>query len=56
MIDMGMDSKKVKTMKVGDYEELDAALYLWFRQQRERNVSVSGVFLQEKARLLYERL
>ena len=51
MVDMG--AKKVKTMKVGEYEKLDEALYIWFRQQREKNVPVSGPLLMEKARILF---
>ena len=43
-------------MKIGEYEKLDYALYIWFRQQRELNIPVSGALLQEKARVLYERL
>ena len=30
---MGMDSKQVKTMNVDDYEDFNAALYLWFQKQ-----------------------
>ena len=51
MVDMG--AKKVKTMKVGEYEKLDEALYIWFRQQCEKNVPVSGPLLMEKARILF---
>jgi transposase-like protein len=45
-----------KTLNLGTYDKLDEALYIWFRQQRERNVPVSGSLLQEKARILYEQL
>jgi len=31
MTEMGV--KKAKTMKVGSYEKLDKALYIWFHQQ-----------------------
>ena len=31
-----------KAMKVGTYIKLDAALYIWFRQQREKKVKVNG--------------
>ena len=51
MVDMG--AKNVKTMKVGEYEELDEALYIWFCQQHEKNVLVSGQLLMEKARILF---
>ena len=45
MTDMGVKSVDTKAMKLGTYEKLDAALYMWFRQQRERNVPVSGCTL-----------
>ena len=47
---------KAKALKVGAYEKLDEALYIWILQQREKDVPVTGVLLQEKARLLYEWL
>ena len=55
-VDMGFKKATAKTMKIGDYEKLDEALYMWFRQQRELNIPVSGALLQEKARVLFERL
>ena len=30
------NGNKKKAMKVGDYKELDVALYIWFRQQQEK--------------------
>ena len=51
-----MKDVKAKALKVGAYEKLDEALYIWILQQREKDVPVTGVLLQEKARLLYERL
>ena len=56
MVDMGFKKVTAKTMKIGDYEKLGEALYIWFRQQRELNFPVSGAILQEKARILFERL
>ena len=56
MTDMGVKAVNTKTMKMGSYEKLDAALYIWFRQQRENNIPVSGPFLQEKAKLLFDKL
>ena len=38
MVDMG--TKNAKTRKVGEYEKLDEALYIWFRQQRDKNIPV----------------
>ena len=45
-----------KVMKFGEYNELGEALYIWFRQQRELDHCVSGVILQEKARVMFEQL
>ena len=41
--------KAKKAMKVGMYHKLDSALYLWFRQQREKGIPVTGLILLEKA-------
>ena len=56
MTEMGLKDVKAKTMKIGTHEKLDEGLCIWFRQQREKDVPVTGVLLQEKAKLLYERL
>ena len=49
--------RTTKTMKGGMYQKLDSALYLWFRQQREKKIPVTGPILLEKAtefrKLLY---
>ena len=34
--DMGIKKVKVKAMKMGSHKQLDEALYIWFRQQREK--------------------
>ena len=48
---MGFKKASAKTVRVGEYEKLnDALIYVWFWQQRERNVPVSGALLQEKAK------
>lgn len=51
MVDMGFKKTTVKTMKIGDYENLDEALDIWFRQQRELNIPVSCA-----QGMLYEQL
>ena len=51
-----MGTKNAKTRKVGEYEKLDRALYIWFHQQRDKNIPVSGPLLLEKARILYVKL
>ena len=56
MTNMGVKAVNTKAMKMGSYEKLDAALYIWFRQQRVKNIPVSGPFLQEKAKLLFDKL
>ena len=33
-VDMGMKKASLKLLKIGEYKELDEALYIWFRQQR----------------------
>ena len=40
--------KKAKCLKTSDYEQLDQALYVWFRQLRETDVPVTGPALLEK--------
>ena len=41
--------KATKAMKVEMYHKLDNALYLWFRQKREKGIPVTGPILLEKA-------
>ena len=48
MVDMGM--KETKTMSFRSWDE---ALYIWFRQQREKSMPVTEPILIEKARLLF---
>lgn len=38
-----------KTMKKCDYEKVSEALFLWFTQNRDKGVPMSGPILQEKA-------
>ncbi|KAL2079919.1 hypothetical protein ACEWY4_023712 [Coilia grayii] len=47
---------KRKYMKPAHDEQLDQAVFLWFSQQREKGVPVSGPTLQEKATSLHERI
>ena len=37
--------KERKSMKGGEYEKVSEALYLWFRQQREKGTPISGPIL-----------
>ena len=49
--------KTCKAIRNGDFDKLDSALYIWFRQQREKGCPVTGPILMEKAsefhRLIY---
>ena len=55
MVDMGMN-KGTKIMKVGEYEKLDQALYVWFKQEREKNTPITGPIIAEKAKVLFPLL
>lgn len=48
--------RNVKVMKLGDDEELEKAVYIWFRQKRMEGVPISGPLLCEKAVYLYKTL
>ena len=52
---MGM-SKKVKVMKVGDDEQHDKVVYLWFKQKQMEGVPISGLILCEKAVQLHKKM
>ena len=56
MTEMGIKEITTKSMKIGAFEKLDEALYIWFRQQREKDMPISGSLLTEKAKVLYGRL
>ena len=45
-----------KAMKTSKFSELDAALFIWIRQMREKNFPVTGPLLSEKARQLFTML
>lgn len=47
---------KRKSMKSGEYNKIDEALYLWFTQQRDKGTPLSGPILQEKAISISEDL
>ena len=53
---MGIKEVKTKSIKIGAFEKLDEALYIWFRQQREKDLLISGSLLTEKAKILYDQL
>ena len=49
--------KRQKKVEGGVFDKLDSALYIWFRQEREKGCPVTGPILLEKAselhRLIY---
>lgn len=45
-----------KSMKRGEYEKVDDSLFLWFTQNRERGIPISGTILKQKAVSLSEEL
>ncbi len=55
MRDMGM-SKKAKVLKVGDDEQHDKVVYLWFKQKQIEGVPISGPILCEKAVQLHKKM
>lgn len=44
------------TMKKPKLEQLDAAVWMWFLQQRDNNYPVSGAILKEKANSLNRKM
>ena len=50
-------AETAKQIKGGNFDKLDSALYIWFRQQREKGCPITGPVLLEKAsefqRLIY---
>lgn len=45
-----------KTLKTSDFENVNEALFMWFTQQREKGMPLTGPLLQEKAKMLAELL
>ncbi|KAK9751913.1 Tc5 transposase DNA-binding domain [Popillia japonica] len=45
-----------KSMKRGEYEKVDNSLFLWFTQNRQRGIPISGTILKQKAVSLSEEL
>lgn len=40
---------KRKTMKANEYDKIDKLLYLWFTQQQDQSIQLSGSILQQEA-------
>ena len=47
MTEMGV-GRSAKIMKLGRDEELEAPLFLWFKQKREEGIPITGPILQAK--------
>lgn len=43
-------------MKVSPNEKLNEAMYLWFTQKWKKGMPLSGPIIQEKARVMIEKL
>ena len=52
----GEISAKRNKMKKSDYNDLDKAVFIWFRNARANNIPVAGALVQEKARSLAQNL
>lgn len=48
--------RPAKRLKLGKDEELEQAVFLWFKQKREKGIPISGPILQAKARDLLKKL
>ena len=55
LTDQGV-KRPAKVMKLEKDEELETALFLWFKQRRENGVPTTGAILQAKERELHQRL
>ncbi|XP_066248165.1 jerky protein homolog-like [Euwallacea similis] len=51
-INQASSSSGRKSMKTGDYEKVNEALFMWFNQQRSKGISLSGPILQQKALMI----
>ena len=58
-LELSEATKTAKKVAGGVFDKLDNALYIWFRQEREKGCSVTGPKLVEKAselhRLIYSK-
>ena len=62
-VDQGLDSKEVKQIKKkgkivsssGKFPELEEALLQWFKQKREKKLSLTMDMIKEEARRIFER-
>lgn len=45
-----------KTLKTSELPEVEDALFIWFKQQRNRNAPISGDILKQKAQFFYQEI
>lgn len=45
-----------KTLKKGEFPQVEDSLYAWFIQERNRHTPITGEILKEKAKIFYERI
>lgn len=45
-----------KTLKTGEFPQVEEALYAWFMQERNRHAPISGELLMEKAKIFYRKI
>lgn len=45
-----------KTLKTGEFPQVEEALYAWFLQERNRHTPISGELLMEKAKVFYSKI
>ena len=45
---MKLNPKDAKTMKGGNFEHMDEALYLWFKLKREQSMEISSDMIKQK--------
>lgn len=45
-----------KTLKLGEFPQVEDALYAWFMQERSRHTPISGDILMEKAKYFYKKI
>lgn len=45
-----------KTLRTSEFPEVEEALFIWFKQQRTRNVPISGDILKQKAQYFYTEI
>lgn len=48
--------KKIKTIKSSYYEDLDEVLFIWFCQQRNLGMPISGPMIQSKAQEFFKKM